>query len=52
MIRGVLYGHKALYIALGTVFFLLLGDLLSVWTVVLIMKGKEASNSQNFREES
>ena len=43
MIRGLLYGNLARYIAPGTVFFLLLGDMLSVWTVILIMKGKKAS---------
>jgi len=45
MIRGLLYGSLPRYIAPGTVFFLLLGDLLSVWTVILITKGKKASNS-------
>jgi len=32
-------------------FFLLLGDLLSVWTVIMIIKGGKASNNQ-VREES
>jgi len=45
IIKGLLYGSLARYIAPGTVFFLLLGDLLSVWTVILIMKGKKASRS-------
>jgi hypothetical protein len=45
MIRELVYGFQARYIALGTVLFLLLGDLLSVWTVVLIMKGGKASNN-------
>ena len=45
MIRELVYGYQARYIALGTVLFLLLGDLLSVWTVVLIMKGRKASNN-------
>jgi len=43
MMKVLLYGGLARYIAPGTLFFLLLGDLLSVWTVILIMKGKKAS---------
>jgi hypothetical protein len=38
MIRELLYGYLARYIAPGAVFFLLLGDMLSVWTVIIIMK--------------
>jgi len=46
MIKRLLYGFLARYIVPGTVFFLLLGDLLSVWTVILIMKGKRASKER------
>jgi hypothetical protein len=42
IIKELLNGLLARYIVPGTVFFLLLGDLLSVWTVILIMKGKKA----------
>jgi hypothetical protein len=45
MIREMLYGKLARYIAPGAVFFLLLGDTLSVWTVLLIMKGYKNSDS-------
>jgi hypothetical protein len=45
MIRDLLFGRLAHYIVPGAVFFLLLGDMLSVWTVMLITKGKKASNS-------
>ena len=41
IIKELLFGKLALYIAPGTVFFLLLGDMLSVWTVVILMKGKK-----------
>ena len=42
MIREMIYGNLARYIAPGTVFFLLLGDMLSVWTVIILMKGRKA----------
>jgi hypothetical protein len=45
MIRELLFDRLARLIAPGTVFFLLLGDMLSVWTVIIIMKGRKASNS-------
>jgi hypothetical protein len=38
IIRDMLYGSLARYIAPCTMFFLFPGDLLSVWTVILIMK--------------
>ena len=45
MIREMLFDRLARYIAPGAVFFLLLGDMLSVWTVIIIMKGRKASNN-------
>ena len=42
IISDLLYGRLARYIAPGTVFFLLLGDMLSVWTVVILMKSRKA----------
>jgi hypothetical protein len=50
MIRELLYGNLARYIAPGAVFFLLLGDMLSVWTVIIIMKDNK--DSDNKVEES
>jgi len=50
MIKGLLYGYLARYLAPGAVFFLLLGDMLSVWTVIMIVKGGKASNNRQ-REE-
>jgi len=44
IINDLLYGRLARYIAPGTVFFLLLGDMLSVWTVIILMKGKKAKD--------
>jgi hypothetical protein len=46
MIREMIYGHLARYIAPGAVFFLLLGDMLSVWTVIIIMKDKKDSDKK------
>jgi hypothetical protein len=45
MIRELLYGYLSRYIAPGAVFFLLLGDMLSVWTVIIIMKDNEDSDN-------
>jgi hypothetical protein len=44
-IREMIYSYAAWYIAPGTVFFLLIGDIISVWTVILIMKGKKTSDN-------
>jgi hypothetical protein len=41
MMREMLYGRLSRYIAPGAVFFLLLGDALSVWTVLIIMRGNK-----------
>jgi hypothetical protein len=46
MIRELLFGPLARYIAPGSVFFLLLGDMLSVWTVIIIMKDNKDSDNQ------
>jgi len=45
IIRGLLYGGLTQYIAPGAVFFLLLGDALSVWTVIIIMKSNIDSDN-------
>jgi hypothetical protein len=45
MIRGLLFGRLTWYIAPGAVFFLLLGDALSVWTVIIIMKSNKDSDN-------
>jgi hypothetical protein len=45
MIKEILYGHLARYIAPGAVFFLLFGDALSIWTVILIMKGNKDTDN-------
>jgi len=45
MIRGLFYSRMAQYIASGMVFFLLLGDILSVWTVIIIMKDNKDSDN-------
>jgi hypothetical protein len=50
IIREMLYGKLARYIAPGAVFFLLLGDALSVWTVIIIMRGNK--DSDNKEEDS
>jgi len=41
IIKGLLYSRLARFIAPGAVFFLLLGDMLSVWAVLIIMKSKK-----------
>jgi hypothetical protein len=38
-------GYLSRYMAPGAVFFLLLGDALSVWTVLIIMKGGKTSDN-------
>jgi hypothetical protein len=43
MMRDMLYGNLARYIAPCTMFFLFPGDMLSVWTAFIIMRGKEES---------
>jgi len=45
MIKEMLFGNMAWYIAPGAVFFLLFGDVLSLWTVILIMKGNKNTDN-------
>jgi len=45
IIRGLLFSELTRYIVPGAVFFLLLGDALSVWTVIIIMKFKKNSDN-------
>jgi len=51
IINGLSDGYPARYLTPGAVFFLLPGDILSIWTVITIIKGGKASNNQA-REES
>jgi len=43
--RGLILGYFTGFLAPGTVFFLLFGDILSVWTVIMIIKGEKARNN-------
>jgi hypothetical protein len=45
IIMEMINGKLARFIAPGAVFFLLLGDLLSIWTVILIMRGDKGSDN-------
>jgi hypothetical protein len=45
MIKEMLYVHLARYTVPGAVFFLLFGDALSIWTVIIIMKGNKDTDN-------